>query len=309
MVTAPNLDTMWSAFLARDPAVDGRFIVAVKTTGIYCRPICPARRPLRQNVEFFDTPLQASSAGYRACKRCRPDELTSESPLVGRLKRLAKTTSGRITESDLARLGVDPSTARRNFKRATGQTFAGWQRAAAKQIGDGNLSTITFPSPLGPIAAIAGDHALLMLNFVDSKYNAVQTEKLIKRFGGRIIERSNPVLLETHRQMDEYFAGTRQHFDLPLDPPELPFARQAWEALINIPYGQTRSYGQQAKFIDRPTACRAVARANATNLIAVILPCHRVVGSNGMLTGYAGGLHRKKWLLEYEQAVLRKTHE
>jgi len=313
MLTAESSDARWTAFLAHDASA--RFIVAVKTTGIYCRPACPARRPNRENVEFFDSPLQAAAAGYRACKRCRPDEPSADGPLVGRLKSLVRA-GGRVTEGDLASIGVDPSTARRNFKKATGQTFAGWQRAFRNRNAANALSAATFDSPLGRMTAIVGDDALLMLNFVDSKYTPAVGAKIAKRFGvgdtlAEIIKHSDdklhPILRQTRQQIDEYFTGTRQHFDIPLDPPELPFNRLAWEALINIPYGEVRSYGQQARAIGRPTAFRAVARANATNLIAIILPCHRVVGSNGTLTGYAGGLHRKQWLLEHERAVLAKS--
>jgi len=118
---------------------------------------------------------------------------------------------------------------------------------------------------------------------------------------------AHPILRETQRQLDEYFAGTRQMFDLPLAPPDQPFSRLAWEALLNIPYGQTRSYGQQAIAIGRPTAVRAVARANGANRIAIVIPCHRVIGSNGSLTGFGGGLPIKRWLLDHEAVVAGRS--
>ena len=111
-----------------------------------------------------------------------------------------------------------------------------------------------------------------------------------------------PPLPEVRRQLAEYFAGKRRDFALPLDPRGTAFERGVWQALVAIPYGETRSYAEVAMAIGRPTACRAVGRANGSNPIAVVIPCHRVIGSDGSLTGYGGGLHRKQWLLAHEGA-------
>ena len=146
-----------------------------------------------------------------------------------------------------------------------------------------------------------------MLGFGDEERSADGVRKLAVVHKLACVARatsleSHPVLRQTVRELAEYFAGQRQRFELPLLLPQQPFSRLAWEALATIPYGQTRSYAQQAVAIGRPTAVRAVARANGANRIAIILPCHRVIGSDGKLVGFGGGLERKRWLLRHEES-------
>ena len=144
-------------------------------------------------------------------------------------------------------------------------------------------------SPVGRLLAVVEDGALVELSFFDFSR------------GGLEVSGSHPVLRETGRQLAEYFAGRRKTFNIPLDPRGTEFEKRAWEFLQTIPFGQTRTYGQQAAGIGRPAAARAVGRANGANRIAIIIPCHRVIGAGAQLVGYGGGLDRKRWLLEHER--------
>ena len=161
-----------------------------------------------------------------------------------------------------------------------------------------------FTTPLGPMYAGTSDNGLCLLEFTDRRMLETEFEDLSKRLGARITVDRTEIHRETEDQLNAYFKGKRKSFDLPLDMPGTPFQQSVWKELLKIPYGQTRSYLQQAKSLGNPQAIRAVARANGMNRIAIVVPCHRVIGSNGQLTGYAGGLARKKWLLDLENPQL-----
>jgi methylated-DNA-[protein]-cysteine S-methyltransferase len=149
------------------------------------------------------------------------------------------------------------------------------------------LTVMTFRSPVGALQLFASTHELVALALPD-------------RAGPPAVEGRSDVLLRTAEQLAEYFAGTRRVFDLPMAPRGTGFQRMVWQALLAIPFSETRSYGDVARAIGRPAASRAVGAANGRNPIAIIVPCHRVIGSNGGLTGYGGGLPTKRWLLEHE---------
>jgi AraC family transcriptional regulator of adaptative response/methylated-DNA-[protein]-cysteine methyltransferase len=127
--------------------------------------------------------------------------------------------------------------------------------------------------------------------------------RMMKRYNAELKEGTNSLIDEIKKQSDEYFAGTRKVFDFPLDQKGTTFEKSVWNALRTIPYGETRSYGEMASQLGKPGAARAVGRANGMNYIAVVIPCHRVIDSNGNLHGYGGGLWRKRWLLEHEGAI------
>jgi AraC family transcriptional regulator of adaptative response/methylated-DNA-[protein]-cysteine methyltransferase len=160
-------------------------------------------------------------------------------------------------------------------------------------------------TPLGPLLAVASDRALLFLEFIDRRALETQVAVLRRRTGQPVIPGDNAILAQTARELDRYFAGKLREFTVPLEVPASPFQRQVWDQLRTIPFGQTRSYAQQAAAIGRPTATRAVASANGDNRIAIIIPCHRVIGKDGTLTGYGGGLWRKEWLLKHEGVFLK----
>lgn len=164
-----------------------------------------------------------------------------------------------------------------------------------------SLYTIQVQTPIGEMQACASDHGLCLLEFMERKNLAPELQQLQKLINAEIRQGTHPYLEQVRLELYEYFAGTRKRFDIPLHTPGTEFQQQVWQALLQIPYGNTRTYKEQSLVLGNLAAIRAVAHANGMNRIAIIIPCHRVIGHNGNLTGYAGGLWRKKWLLEHEQ--------
>ena len=348
----PPLEEMRRAFSAKDPAYDGTFVVAVKTTGIFCRPVCRAKPPRAENVEFFRTPADAIRHGYRACKLCKPlGTVGATPPLVTKLLDLLhEKPDGRVTSADLKSRGIDPSTARRQFRAHRGTTFAAYQRAhrlgqAVRELRRGRsagfagaaagfrsdsafreaidrtfdlpvscvagtevLTSRWIATPLGNMLAVAHDRGIVLLDFADRATLEGSLTKLRDRFanyGKRVIivPGEHRHLVTVDRELAEYFADKRTTFTVPLLPAGTEFERRAQAYLRTIPFGQTRSYGQQAAAIGDPRAVRAVGRANGRNTINILIPCHRVIAASGNLTGYGGGLARKQWLLRHEQRI------
>ncbi|MGJ3232980.1 MAG: bifunctional transcriptional activator/DNA repair enzyme AdaA [Oceanicaulis sp.] len=340
----PSETELYDALLARDPAFDGRALVAVRTTGVFCRFTCPARKPKRENCRFYDSAAACLEAGFRPCKRCRPLS-TGVEPMVRMLVEALDADPGRRWgEADVARLGFDPSTVRRAFKRQFGLTFlemarlariregfaavsqgapvidaqlaagfesgSGFRAAFARLLGvapgslreDALLRAAPIETPLGPMAAVADAHALHLLEFFDRKALPAELKRLAAQPGGLGCGRT---ALHDHLEAELrcYFAGEPVRFQTPLAVHGRPFARAVWAALREIPPGETRSYSQIAAAIGRPSAVRAAARANGENQIAILIPCHRVIGADGDLTGYGGGLHRKRALIELERGA------
>ncbi|MBX3112018.1 MAG: bifunctional transcriptional activator/DNA repair protein Ada [Fimbriimonadaceae bacterium] len=344
MTTAAQSNEWTRAYLENDAAYDGLFFVAVKTTKIFCRPVCPARKPFPKNVEFFEYAKDALTAGYRPCKRCRPMDMGVKPPEWVRpvISMVEAEPQTRWQARHLVEQGVDPARVRRYFKRQYGMTFAAYCRA--RRLGTamdalrrgqmaleagmdsgfssssgfraafdrvfgvspnrvGHLCTVTmrwFDSPLGPLVGCATDTHLVLLEFADRRMLETQMKTLQNRLGCVVVQGPSGLLDEVGRQLDEYFAGQRTRFDVPLATPGTPFQEEVWRYLCTIPFGETRSYGQMAKELGRPDAQRAVGKANGDNRVAIIVPCHRVVRSDGTLCGYGGGLWRKKRLLELE---------
>ncbi len=251
-------DEMAERMLASDPTADGRFIVGVKTTGIYCLPACrPPRKPKPEHCAFFGSPAEARAAGFRACKLCKPDDIYR--------------TYG---EGDA---------------RLKGETR--------------NVSTAayldTIKQPPGPLAFAVDDAgALLWLKFLDGRYERT-IEQELGREGFRIA-RDRERTARARVELLEYCAGARRTFDAPLVFGGSDWQNSVWRALTRIPFGQTRTYGEVAAMVGRPEAARAVGRANATNRIPFVVPCHRVLGAGGALTGFGGGPHLKIRLLAHE---------
>jgi AraC family transcriptional regulator of adaptative response/methylated-DNA-[protein]-cysteine methyltransferase len=347
-MNAPNLpssDEMYQAVQNRDSTYDGVFFVAVRTTGIFCRPGCPARKPLKDNVEFFRTVRDALSSGYRPCKRCRPLELNGRAPdwLEGLLAEVERDPSRRWTDADLRALSIDPVRVRRWFRANHGMTFHAYQRArrlglALGQIQNGADVTGTafehgFESlsgfrgaferlfgatpgrsrdstrvvvtrlltPLGPMVAGATDEGVCLLEFTDRRMFETQIKRLQKLLDCVMAPGSNDHITRLGDELKRYFEGSLEAFTVPLITPGTEFQRAVWDQLRRIPYGKTTSYERMAREIGRPGAQRAVGRANGDNRIAIVLPCHRVVRSDGSLCGYGGGLWRKRYLLEHER--------
>ena len=157
------------------------------------------------------------------------------------------------------------------------------------------LVSYAYDSPLGELLIVASDEGLRAILWpLESEHSRVKL--------GDYMEGSNPVIAQAVSELDEYFAGKRHNFDVAIDPVGTDFQKSVWTSLRNIGYAKTKSYGEQADAIGKPTAVRAVASANGKNPISIVVPCHRVIGANGSLTGFAGGLDSKRWLLEHELA-------
>jgi AraC family transcriptional regulator, regulatory protein of adaptative response / methylated-DNA-[protein]-cysteine methyltransferase len=344
--TLPPESVMLEAFLDGDASFDGIFVTAVRTTGIFCRPSCTARKPRREHVAFFRSPREALVAGYRPCRRCRPMEQADGPPewLRPLLRAVDEDPTRRWTDADLRARGLAPERVRRWFRRHHGMTFHAYSRArrlgsalgsvkegsdvtrAAYESGYGSLSgfqeafrrwfgaspTATagkqvihvdrIGTALGPMLIGATDEALCLLEFVDRRALETQVRRIASRLGAAFVPGPNSLVERVAGQVADYFDGTRRVFDVPLAFAGTPFQRTVWNALRAIPYGETRSYGQIAETIGRPGAVRAVGAANGDNALAIIVPCHRVVGADGRLVGYGGGLWRKQRLLELERA-------
>jgi AraC family transcriptional regulator of adaptative response/methylated-DNA-[protein]-cysteine methyltransferase len=347
-LTLPPVDEMWDAFLERDPEYDGIFVTAVSTTGIFCRPTCPAKKPARENVEFFAGVRDALTAGYRPCKRCRPME-NGAAPdwIAGLLEDVEADPNRRWKDQDLRDRGLEPERVRRWFQRHHGMTFHAYHRArrlgeaigrlkdganpasAAYESGYESLSgfheafrreTGTTPgkgvdeppillhrlsTPLGPMIAGADERALYLLEFADRRMLETQIDRVRAQTGRVAVPGVNGIILAIGEELDAWFAGELREFTVPLETPGSAFQRAVWEELRRIPYGETRSYGEQTRRLGQPPEmARAVGRANGDNRIAIVIPCHRVIGADGRLTGYGGGLWRKRRLLDLERAVV-----
>ena len=180
------------------------------------------------------------------------------------------------------------------FKTATGVSPKNGKDI--KKITISRLST-----PLGPMLAGASDKGICLLEFTDRRMLETQLDRLRQYLKALLLPGKHPLLDQLQQQLNEYFSGERKVFDLPLDVPGSPFQTKVWDALMQIPYGETASYKKQAILMGNPGAVRAVGKANGDNRIAIIIPCHRVIGENGAPVGYGGGVWRKLWLLEHER--------
>jgi AraC family transcriptional regulator, regulatory protein of adaptative response / methylated-DNA-[protein]-cysteine methyltransferase len=348
MMTLPSTTEMYRALVERDQSFEGLFFACVRTTGIFCRPTCHARKPKPENVEFAPTIQEALHRGYRPCLVCEPMSAGAASPnwLAPLLDEITAQPDLRLKDHDLRVRGLDPVQVRRTFKRSFGMTFQAYQRAcrlgtAMKALhggaatidagmdagfesdsgfreafarvfgetpgrarGSALLTATWIETPLGPMLAIAGDAGLELLEFVDRR--ALETElRELRRTLGAVVPGDHPILRRTAEQLREYFAGTRRDFDLPLNQHGSTFQRAAWQALREIPYGETRSYTDMARRVGSPAAVRAIGRVNGQNQIAIVVPCHRVIRADGSLCGYGGGRWRKQWLIDHEKAVNR----
>ncbi len=334
----------YRALLEKDPRFDGCVFFGIRTTGIFCRSICTARKPNRENVRYFDTAREAINAGFRPCKICAPLDYPDDIPAAYR--DLMETVSAdppiRLQDWQIRERGIDPETLRRWFKKRYGMTFqafsrttrlskafdaircgakvtdaglasgyeslAGFGAASRKVSGSspsnaaekGVLLVSRFETPLGTMVAGDWNGRLCLLEFADRRAlerEIADLERLLK-------VSSHPghsqLHADTARQIAEYFRGERKAFDIPLETPGSDFQKSVWKILLAIPYGETRSYRDQALSLSRPEAVRAVANANGQNRMSIIIPCHRVIGADGSLTGYGGGLPRKKALLDLE---------
>lgn len=343
----PSLETLrWDAVQTRDAQRDGEFVFAVRTTRIFCRPSCPARRPRRRNVTFYETPLAAELAGYRACRRCRPlDDEDRHMAAVRQACREIEASENQPRMQDLAAVtGLSASHLQRQFKRLLGVTprqfgeglrIARLQRnlesgqpvsdaiyeagfgagsrvyeSAHRTLGmtpgqyrDGGRGQVirwaAADSPLGPLLVAATARGVCAIEFGDESTELQR--RLAKRFPNARIEAGDSRIRDWLQAVLDHLNMPRHALDLPLDIQGTAFQQRVWRALQAIPPGQTASYGEVAARIGQPAAHRAVAGACAANPVALAIPCHRVVRSDGQSGGYRWGTDRKRRLLERER--------
>lgn len=338
----------WQAVLTRDTRSDGTFVYAVRSTGIYCNPSCSARRPGREQVVFFPQPEAAEQAGYRACKRCRPQEASVyelQAEMVQHACRYIEThLEGPLTLEALGKeVNVSPFHLQRVFKRIMGITPRQYAQAyrlgqLKQQLKEGETVTTALyntgfgsssrlyeqaPAQLGMTPATyrrGGKSTHIGYTIVDCPLGRLliaATEKgicaiclgdsdadletaLFSEYPAAEIQRDGVELSQWVNALLNHLSGQQPQLDLPIDVQATAFQWRVWESLRAIPYGSTRSYGEIAQDLGDPKAARAVARACATNPVAIVVPCHRVVREDGSLGGYRWGLERKQQLLAQE---------
>ena len=337
----------WAAFEARDRSYDGRLFVAVSSTRIYCRPSCPARRPKRENVSFYRHEGEARAAGYRPCLRCRPNAVARDRQAVEQAVRLIEAAEEPPKLDTLAAaVGYAPHHFQRLFTRDIGVSPAAYARGLRARRAQSSLEenasvtdaiydagyhapsrfyaeagvrlgmtpsawrdggrgvTIRYAiieTPLGPMLVAATDKGICRLTF-DEDEGALR-----RRFPNASVEEGGEKMAALVGQVLAAVERPLAMPDLPLDVAGTAFQERVWAELKKIPPGETRSYAQIAAAVGQPGAVRAVGTANGANPVAVLVPCHRVVRSDGSLGGYAGGLDRKRRLLEAETIVGQGT--
>lgn len=343
-------EVFWQAVQARDPRFDGRIFFGVRSTGIYCRPSCPARRPRREQVVFFRIPEAAEQAGFRSCRRCRPRIAATADPQVKMVRQACRYIENHIESQPTldalsAHTGVSAYHLQRVFKRVTGITPRQYAEAcrlsrfksrvkkgesvteamydagygsssrlyerAPSQLGmtpasyrsggkGSRISYTTASCSLGRLLVAATEKGVCAVRLGDS--DAALEADLMNEYPAADVQRHDEALNKSVEQILNHLNGARPHLDLPLDVQATAFQWGVWEKLREIPYGSTRSYSDIAKAIGRPTATRAVARAIATNPVALVVPCHRVIREDKSLGGYRWGIERKQALLDRERS-------
>ncbi|HEX8141350.1 MAG TPA: bifunctional DNA-binding transcriptional regulator/O6-methylguanine-DNA methyltransferase Ada [Pyrinomonadaceae bacterium] len=343
-------DIYWQAVEARDARFNGVFVYGVRSTGIYCKPSCPARRPRRQQVVFFRSAEDAEASSLRACLRCKPRDPAAPDPRAEMVQRVCRSIEARDGGSapSLEELGVEfgvsPHHLQRTFKKFTGITprqYAAAHRlklfkskvkegedvttaiydagygsssrlyekaseqlgmtpAAYRRKGEGmNISYAIADCHLGRLLVAATERGVCSVQFGDGDKELEAA--LCAEYPAAFIMRDDSQLGVIVEALLRHLEGSQPDLGLPLDLQATAFQLRVWGELRRIPYGKTRSYGEIAEAIGQPTATRAVARACATNPVALVTPCHRVVRTGGAAGGYRWGIGRKERLLERER--------
>lgn len=345
-----KIDNYYQALVDREPSYVGIFYVGVKTTSVFCIATCRARKPKRENVEFYTSFKEALDAGYRPCKVCKPTENAHQAPepVEKAMLLVRDNPKEKVSDYQLRQLDISPELVRRWFKKHYGMTFQAYQRmyrinSAFQELKGGKKTIETafdtgyeslsgfaytykkivgqspkfnsennvilisrLTTPLGPMFVCATENGICLLEFVDRRMLETEFKDLQRLLKANIVAGENHHTKQAKQEISQYFEGKRTSFDVALDTPGTEFQNKVWQSLQTVNYGVTSTYQQQAENIKQPSAVRAVASANGFNRIAIIVPCHRIIGKNGQLTGYGGGLERKRWLIEHEKKILVK---
>ena len=356
-----SAEQCWNAVLHKDKGQDGRLFFGVVTTGVYCRPSCPSRAPLRKNVRFYSTADEAEREGLRACLRCKPRIAGDAHPDSARIRSLCDTIrhnfeSGEpLTLRELGRqAGVSPFHLQRRFKAVTGvtprqfvdacrmetlkaelrlqkpvtdaiytagfgsssrvyervDTRLGMTPAEYRAGGKGlSISYVSVRSPVGLMIVGATDRGLCSLQFGESRADLLAA--LRREYPAASLQgMKRPYPQQFKLWMNALFShlhGQQPRLELPVDVRATAFQLKVWTYLQSIPYGKVESYSEVAKAIGHPKAIRAVARACASNRVAIVIPCHRVIRGNGEMGGYRWGLGRKRALIDRERSGRART--
>lgn len=345
----PDVDEAWRAVEERDAQFDGRFVYAVRSTRIYCRPSCPSRRPSRDRVTFYAAPAAAEEAGYRACRRCHPREArlapAAESAVERARQHIEAHVDQSLTLAGLATLvGMSPFHLQRTFKRLFGVSPREYQDAlrvtrfksrlragdsvsrATYDAGFGSSSRVyersdralgmtpaayrrggagmrigyaIVPSPFGKLLVATTDRGVCAVALGKDDEQLVRA--LTADFPQAELAHADDVHREWVEQIVAHIGGDNGEFNVPLDVQGTRFQQRVWAQLRKIPRGRTRSYSEIASALGKPRATRAVASACANNRLAIVIPCHRVVRSDGSLGGYKWGVDRKRVILDRER--------
>jgi AraC family transcriptional regulator of adaptative response/methylated-DNA-[protein]-cysteine methyltransferase len=335
----PDDETRWRIALAKDRRFDGAFVTGVHSTGIYCRPSCPARPPKRENVAFYGTPGDAEAAGLRPCLRCRPHDISREEAAVAQAIAMLRDAQEAVPLERLAAVaGYSPAHFQRLFKRAVGLSPAAFFRAlrmeravdalsgggrvtdavyeagfgapsrfyqASERLGmspsawrDGGrgiaIRWAVVPTTLGPMLVAATAKGVCRLSFAEGE------DALRARFPHARLMPGDAAFTALLKDVIAAVEAPGDSRHIPLDVRGTAFQEAVWQELRRIPPGETRSYAQIAAAVGKPGAVRAAGSANGANNVAVLIPCHRVIRSDGSLGGYAFGLEIKRKLLERE---------
>ncbi len=347
-------DEKWRAVLSRDYRFDGALVFAVRSTGIYCRPSCPARRPSKQQVLFFPGPTEAEQSGFRPCHRCQPRRAgpSPKAKLVDQACRYIEANlQGKLSLAILSRqVGLSPHHFQRTFKKVLGISpreyikarrvarmkrflrngetvndalynagFSSRSRVYENVEGDLGVNPGEFrrggeglriqysiiDSPLGRLLIAATERGVCGVCIGDS--DQFVESSLAEDYPYAILSRSDEAMEEWTGAFAKYFDGEHLALNLPLDVKATAFQSRVWKIIQSIPFGKTTTYGKIARELGEPEASRAVARACATNPVALVIPCHRVIGKDGSLRGYRWGIRRKHALLKLEHTANPET--
>ena len=353
----PNVlsdDEKWKAVLSRNDSLDGVFVYAVRSTKIYCRPSCPARRPSKEHVAFFPGSIEAEESGFRPCQRCQPRDAgpSPKAKLVDHVcKYIEANLQGKLTLAILShQVGLGPYHFQRTFKGVLGVSprqyvearrlarmkrflrngetvnnslysagFSSRSRVYENVPGGFGVNPGEFrrggeglrirysiiDSPLGRLLVAATEKGVCGVCIGDS--DAFVERSLAEDYPSAILYRSDEELKKWTGAFMKYFDGEHFALNVPLDVKATAFQSRVWKIIQSIPFGKTTTYGKIAQELGEPEASRAVARACATNPVALVIPCHRVIGKDGNLHGYRWGKKRKQTLLKLEQAAVPGT--
>src|SRR5713101_2168600 len=353
----PNVlsdDEKWKAVLSRNDSFDGVFVYAVRSTKIYCRPSCPARRPSKEHVAFFPGSIEAEESGFRPCQRCQPRDAgpSPKAKLVNHVcKYIEANLQGKLTLATLShQVGLGPSHFQRTFKRVLGvsprqyvearrlarmkrflrngetvnnslynagfssrsrvyenvQGGFGVNPGEFRRGGEGlRIQYSIIDSPLGRLLVAATERGVCGVCIGDS--DRFVESALAEDYPYAILRRSDEAMEEWMGPFAKYFDGEHLALNLPLHVKATAFQSRVWKIIQSIPFGKTTTYSEIAKELGEPEASRAVARACATNPVALVIPCHRVIGKDGSLRGYRWGIKRKHALLKLEHTANPET--